>query len=166
MPTPVIMPVDLEKLLLIPEGDDDLIYYHYLYEAAAGIANIIGSLTLSTHKTWVEYKINVWAFGLISHQFINMVRQENPRALVILAYYLVLLSYLPDVWLYKGVADHDIPILEKMVNERWREYLHTPRKALQFSNRESLTEFLISLSAGSNNEDPLLQPLFLSPPLH
>jgi hypothetical protein len=163
LPVPATMPQDLERLLLIHEGDHDWIHRHVLFEAAAGIVNIIGSLALPIHKRWTEYKVMAWAFSLVSSEFVAMVRQGRPRALVILAYYLVLLNVMPRSWLFEGVASHDMAQLEKMVSGDWQKYLDIPRAALRFGDKVSLTEFLVGhLPTMSNIEPSLCRPFFSS----
>lgn len=163
LPAPVLMPIELRRLLLITRDDDDWTHRNALFEAATGISNIIGSLTLPSHKPWIEYKIITWAFGVVSDHFINMVRQERPRALVILAYYLIFFNYLPSVWLFDRTATHDMSKLAKMIDSDWKEYLSTPLAALQLSDNVALTEFLVSLSGNADVDESLFQPFFLSP---
>lgn len=71
-----------------------------------------------------------------------MIRQEKPRALVILAHYLVFLKYLPDTWLYQGVASHGIAVLVDTVDTSWRQYLSLPEKALRMEDKSAVAELL------------------------
>lgn len=160
VPVPATMPQDLGRLLLIDEDDHDWSHRHTLFESAAGIANIIGSFSLPFHQRWTEFKVFAWAFSLVSSEFLAMVRQGRPRALVILAYYLVLLELLPRSWLFEGVAIHDMAQLEKMLSGDWQKYLDIPRAALRVGDKASLTEFLLGQLRVDANIGAPLYPFF------
>lgn len=79
-----------------------------LHEAASQLSRLIATLDSPREEAWLEKKIKAWAFDVVPPEFIELVRQEQPAALIILAYYLAFFQFLPDTWPYQGVASHDL----------------------------------------------------------
>jgi len=146
-------PVGLESLLAIPEDDPDWIHRHDLSDAVAGIASIIGSLARSPQEVYIECMILSWAFRLVSRRFVNLVQKSNPRALIILAHYLILLKFMPSVWLFEGVAEYDMRIIESTVAAEWQRYLDVPQAALRLGDQASLANFLLSQLPGDTKAE-------------
>ncbi|KAH8885760.1 hypothetical protein GQ53DRAFT_785441 [Thozetella sp. PMI_491] len=142
--TPAVMPIDLDKILDIPEDDEDWRHRAVLREAAGGIAELFGALCLEPGGgLTVEFKVRAWPFSLTSSYFLDLVRQERPRALIILAYFIAFVSYLPDTWMYAGAAVRDMDKLVKMIHDpAWRELVTVPSVALTIENRVARSDFL------------------------
>ncbi|PKK51681.1 hypothetical protein CI102_3343 [Trichoderma harzianum] len=91
-----------------------------LYEVTASLGTLIAILGEPHEQLWLEKKIKAWAFDVVPSEFLEMVQRGNHRALIILAYYLVLLNLLPATWIYQDVASHDMGIIEESVGVEWR----------------------------------------------
>jgi hypothetical protein len=142
--TPAIIPEELEKALFMQDVDDDYIYQETLTQAAMSIGKLIGSVALPHDQSWIDFKIRTWPFSLPTHQFVDLVRQRRPRALIVLAYYLVHLHFIKDMWLFDGVAVHDMDEISKILSSEWQEHLEVPKMALTFDSKAALAEFLFS----------------------
>ncbi|KAM0326190.1 hypothetical protein ACHAQA_006787 [Verticillium albo-atrum] len=162
-PAPAAIPLDLEALLRLSdleEGGGDDTHQAVLYEAAIGVGKLIGTLTMPEDQSWLQVKVKAWPLTIQTSLFLQLVRDENPRALIILGYFLVLLRYLPDVWLYEGTAIQDMCKLEKMLAPQWRRFLELPKAALQMEE-SSRTAYLIGqLPAEALTHEPSFQPFF------
>ncbi len=77
--TPAIMPIDIERLLVIGEDEEDWQHRGALREAATGIAELFGAVCLDPEGgILVHFKVRAWAFSLTSNYFIDLVRQARP----------------------------------------------------------------------------------------
>ncbi|KAJ4418488.1 hypothetical protein N0V82_005568 [Gnomoniopsis sp. IMI 355080] len=140
---PVVL-TDIQHILPSDKNDDHWPDRHVLWEAAEDIGTLIAILRLPHEQSWLETKIKAWAFDKMPHDVLRLIRNGNPCALIILAYYLVLLKFLPDVWLYEDVASHDIQIIQEMLGPEWRQHLTIPMKALDMCDKTSIVELLTS----------------------
>ena len=150
--TPAVMPAGLEELLRIDKEDDDWQHRDVLREAANGIAELFGGLCLDPEGgILLQFKVRAWTFSLTSSHFVDLVQQKNPRALVIVAYFLALVSYMPETWLYADVAQRDMAKLVAMVQDPvWTEFLRVPRRALAIDNSVARSDFLRTQLTGQS----------------
>lgn len=141
---PLVVLNDLQRVLPSNETDENWPDRNALWEAAADIGALITILGLPHAQSWLETKIKAWAFDKMPLGFLDLVRNGKPRALVILAYYLVFLTFLPDTWLYKDAASHDIRMIHNMIGTDWQEYIAVPMRALELDDKAAITELLTS----------------------
>jgi hypothetical protein len=67
--------------------------------------------------------------------FIDAARARRPRALVILAHYLVFLKFrAPACWWMDGISDHEIPHIQRFLGPAWATQLRTPVAALRIDD--------------------------------
>jgi hypothetical protein len=71
-----------------------------------------------------------WLYRL-ENLFISCLRQENSIALVILAYYAVLLRTMEHLWYMKGWADYLLATVRDLVEEEYYMWLHWPTESQQ-----------------------------------
>ncbi|KAL6825578.1 hypothetical protein J3E69DRAFT_380747 [Trichoderma sp. SZMC 28015] len=108
----------IQDILPKEESDCDWGQRGTLYEVTASLGTLIAILGEPHEQLWLEKKIKAWAFDVVPSEFLEMVQRGNHRALVILAYYLVLLNLLPATWIYQDVASHDMAIIEESVGRK------------------------------------------------
>ncbi|KAL6818982.1 hypothetical protein V8C40DRAFT_252188 [Trichoderma camerunense] len=138
----------IQDILPKEESDGDWGQRGTLYEVTASLGTLIAILGEPHEQLWLEKKIKAWAFDVVPSEFLEMVQRGNHRALVILAYYLVLLNLLPATWIYQDVASHDMAIIEESVGVEWRKYISIPKMAMQLDDRVAIVQLLTSNSQG------------------
>ncbi|VUC33689.1 unnamed protein product [Clonostachys rosea] len=94
------------------------------------------------HRAATEIK--AWAFDMIGPEFLELVRQERPCALVILAHFLALFALLPPSWVYDGLVSHDMEVIVGKLGPKWEDYIVVPKMVLHIEGREALTELLLN----------------------
>jgi hypothetical protein len=139
---PAALPPHIQDILPNEESDCDWTHRHILHKAATYVWKLITILEHPHEQPWLEKMIKAWAFDAVPAEFLEMVQRGAPRALLILAYYLVFLNILPEIWIYQDVAEHDIGLIHKAVGMEWQEYLSLPKMALQINNKTELSQFL------------------------
>lgn len=124
-----------------------------LYEVTASFGTFITILGEPHERLWREKKIKTWAFDVVPSEFLEMVQRGSHPALMILAYYLVLLNLLPATWIYQDVASHDMAIIEGSVGVEWRKYISIPKMAMQLDDKVAIVRLLTNNSQGEHLGD-------------
>ncbi|KAL0930480.1 Upc2 protein [Colletotrichum truncatum] len=71
---------------------------------------------------------SVMAFGTrINIEFIHLLRQYQPEALIIISYYSVLLQWSRDFWVIGDAGQFMLDSISNMLDEKWRKLLVRPR---------------------------------------
>ncbi|KAH6883981.1 fungal Zn binuclear cluster domain-containing protein [Thelonectria olida] len=150
---PSSMPLSLEKVLRVEQDDADWEYLDELYQAASGIAKLFDSLARPHTRLSIVFQLKAWPFFCVSDRFVHLARQERPRALVIMAYYLAFLRYFPATWLYDDVARGDMEKIVNILGPEWHEFLSIPMTAVLL-DEESLTDFLLDQVPPESRAEP------------
>ncbi|KAH6884870.1 fungal Zn binuclear cluster domain-containing protein [Thelonectria olida] len=148
------MPLSLEKVLQAEQDDTDWEYLDELHQAASGIAKLFESLGQPHTRLSIVFQLKSWPFFCVSNRFVHLARQERPRALIIMAYYLAFLRYFPATWLYDGVARRDMEKIANTLGPEWHEFLSIPMTAVLL-DEDSLTEFLVSQVPTKSRAEPV-----------
>lgn len=69
-----------------------------------------------------ETSLRYWA-GTVSQEFAELVYERDPRALVILAYYCVLLKRFDHVWYWEGLGIGLLENIRQALTEEWLPWI-------------------------------------------
>ncbi|KAL7914178.1 hypothetical protein GGI35DRAFT_236996 [Trichoderma velutinum] len=136
----------IQDILPKEEPDCDWRQRGTLYEVTESLGRLIAILEQPHEQLWLEKKIKAWAFDVVPREFLEMVQQGRHRALIILAYYLVLLNFLPATWIFQDAVSHDLAVIEESVGMEWRKYISIPKMAMQLDDKVSVVRLLTSNS--------------------
>ncbi|EQB59354.1 hypothetical protein GCG54_00003490 [Colletotrichum gloeosporioides] len=147
-------PIDLDKAALhipnnllfmissIKPGDPDYedvpVYYDtlkYLGSLYSELVHGFGPIMTLRVVTW---------FTFIPKGFVELGRQKRPRALVILAHYLMFMKSVQNLWWIDGIADREIAGIAKYLGENWADELAAPRLALLLNDRTDVARLLLN----------------------
>jgi hypothetical protein len=74
----------------------------------------------------------VLCFGpMIPPQFISLVEQQRPRALVILAHFCAMAKAVDDHWVFHGLAEREVYGLQKLIPSEWQWAMEWPLKMVK-----------------------------------
>jgi hypothetical protein len=152
IPAPGAIATDIQRALSREENVNDWAQREALHKAATELGRLISILEHPYEESWFVKKIKAWAFDMVPPEFLELVRQQRPHALVILAFYLALFLFLPDTWTYQGVASHDIEEIHNTIDETWVEYISVPKMALKIDDRAARARLLVSCLPGRGQE--------------
>lgn len=134
-----------------PEYTNDTTYY----EALKYLGSLYAGLLTDEFGAMTDLRIITW-FTLVPADFIELVRQRSPRALVILAYYSVFVKTVRDIWWVTGIGDRGIrEISEHLADGNWSSYLALPRAALLLDSCLDVARLLL--------DDPKWEPPAAAP---
>lgn len=165
--SPVAVPPELEEAVRFTgEDDEDWDHRDDIRLAVQGIGRLFGALACPScglsSPSCVEFKVRAWPFVFVTSGFVNLARQERPRALVIMSYYLAFFHWFPRIWVYEGVASRDMEKIASVVGPEWVGYLSAPRVAVLVKDTNLLTRFLIGLVPVGHINDKDSHQRFLS----
>lgn len=159
-PTPAGIPVGLQVALSRMKGLSDGPTNQVLLQAASCTGKLFGALTLPDATARIDFKARSWPF-LLPPEFTDLITQNHPCALLIIAYYLPFLQFLSDGWLFEGIATQEMRKIAQKLDPTWTEHLLIPQAALAFTNKSELKAFLVSqLSSDLLDEVDNYKPFF------
>lgn len=133
----------LSMVASIEQGDPDLPFA----EAYSLALKHLGSLYLELRHGPSELLMLriVIFFTYLSAEFVDAARRRRPRALVILAHYLVF-TKLSAVrcWWMQDVADHEIPSICGLLGPGWAHMLRVPVTALPLTDMLDIARLLLN----------------------
>ncbi|TDZ40341.1 Sterol uptake control protein 2 [Colletotrichum trifolii] len=120
-----------------PEYDDVATYYDslkYLGSLYSELAHGFGPIMTLRVVTW---------FTFVPKAFVELGRQRRPRALVILAHYLMFVKAVQTLWWIDGIADREISGIARHLGEDWAEEIAGPRLALLLTDRTDVARLIL-----------------------
>ena len=72
---------------------------------------------------------------MIPQEFITMMNEKRPEALVILAHYCVILHHLDDYWWMKGWATHILDNIHRELEEDWLYFIQWPANVISVDQK-------------------------------
>ncbi|KAJ0316266.1 hypothetical protein COL5a_011621 [Colletotrichum fioriniae] len=120
-----------------PDYEDISTYYDtlkYLGSLYAELVNGFGPIMTLRVVTW---------FTFIPKGFVELGREKRPRALIILAHYLMFMKATQNLWWIEGIGDREIAGIVNYLGEGWYEQLATPRMALLLDDRTDIARLIL-----------------------
>lgn len=137
-----IPPYLLSMVSSIEQNDREFPYaqhYHltlkYLGALYLELSNGLSPLLLLRIMTFFTY---------LSSEFVDAARERQPRALVILAHYLVFAKYSPvHCWWMQDVSNHEIPSICNFLGSEWAHMLRVPISAAPLTDHLEIARLLL-----------------------
>ncbi|KAL6240833.1 hypothetical protein RBB50_012248 [Rhinocladiella similis] len=99
------------------------------HNALAMIGGIFNAIRAGEPKHYLCMR--VMAFGpIVPKAYVTLLAQKRPRAMVILAYFMVLVKYLDSYWWFRGRAEKEILGIRSALPDRWQWALRWPLAVL------------------------------------
>ncbi|KAH7126161.1 fungal Zn binuclear cluster domain-containing protein [Dactylonectria macrodidyma] len=146
------IPPSLKEALHMDQDDGDWAYREDLHRAASGIGMLFETLHQSSVPLIVS-QLKAWPFLYVSEAFVQLAREERPRALIVMAYYLAFMQYFPDIWLYEDVAREDLEKITRVLGPQWHKFLSIPLEAVRMEEESLLTEYLVGQMPNMAHEE-------------
>ncbi|KAH6621205.1 hypothetical protein B0J18DRAFT_220121 [Chaetomium sp. MPI-SDFR-AT-0129] len=137
------LPSNLLFMLSSVNADDpDYPYIEHYYRAL----QFLGSIYLELSAGFsVRLFLRIATFlSFLPQNFVNAAREKRPRALVILAHYLVFTKFkVGPCWWMDGIADFEIPNIINFLGPEWQELLRIPAASLEIEDNRALVRLLV-----------------------
>ncbi|KAH8896106.1 hypothetical protein GQ53DRAFT_838396 [Thozetella sp. PMI_491] len=119
-------------------------YDSILREAAKELGGLFEILKSPYDEIELEKRIKAYAFDLMPPDLLRLIQERQPQALVIVAHYIIFFKFSRKDWMYQGLPDHDIEIIQAAIHPDWEEYLALPNMARHITDQAALAELLTS----------------------
>ncbi|GAB1313068.1 Sterol regulatory element-binding protein ECM22-like protein 2 [Madurella fahalii] len=132
----------LSTVASIEQDDPEFLYvqhYHltlkYLGSLYLELSNGLSQMLLLRIMTFFTY---------LPSEFVDAARERHPRALIILAHYLVFAKYSPShCWWMQDVSNHEIPSICNFLGSKWAHMLRVPTSAVPLTDHVEIARLLL-----------------------
>lgn len=110
------------------------------------ILDVLGILYASLREDGIGANLSIrvisWpSFG--SDRFAQLAKESRPRALVILAHYLVFLKLVKGLWWIEGVSDREIKVINNIAGPKYASYMEVPLQAAQMTSLDDIAALML-----------------------
>ena len=141
---PAVIPYTIQRALEENPRTKDSQYYSTLSAAAESLGRLIFILRAPFEPTFLDKKVKAWTFDVVHPDFLSLIQQKWPEALVVLAHYLALFKFLPDTWIYEDFATHDIAVVTSILSPAWKRHVSLPRRVIEMNDKTAAARLLVS----------------------
>ena len=85
----------------------------------------ISSVSHSPTSVRIKTSVHMWP-GSVSQDFVELIYERDPRALVLLAHHFVLLKRNDYVWYLRGLGTGLLENIWEALGEEWRPWIQWP----------------------------------------
>lgn len=108
--------------------------------------DVLGKLYAGLKQDGVGEKLSVrivsWC-SFTSQEFTDLAKAKRPRALIIMAYYMMFLK-LVKLWWLEGIAERDVVAIAGVVGPKWLPYMEVPLQAITMSNDDEIARLILT----------------------
>ncbi|GJD02087.1 C6 zinc finger domain protein [Colletotrichum higginsianum] len=141
----------------IRPGDPDYDHISTYYDTLKYLGSLYAALVHGFNPV-MTLRVVTW-FTFIPKAFVELGRQKRPRALVILAHYLMFIKVARNLWWIEGIGDREIAGIVRHLGEDWYEELAAPRLALLLDDRVDITRLILADPEWDSPVDDFKAPL-------
>ncbi|KAH7370880.1 hypothetical protein BKA65DRAFT_25639 [Rhexocercosporidium sp. MPI-PUGE-AT-0058] len=140
--SPVIPKVLMNMVREIEPDDPDFPMLVCYCKALDALGLLYGQLRETGTGPALSIRVITWP-SFIQHDFAAAAQKKRPRVLVILAFYMVFMRLVRDLWWVDGIAQQEFGTLIKLLDRRWLPYVEIPIKAMMMSTDEEVVELIL-----------------------
>ncbi|CAK7229142.1 hypothetical protein SBRCBS47491_007147 [Sporothrix bragantina] len=126
----------------IGQDDPDFMYIETYYETLKFLGSLYRELESGIGRI-LNLRTITW-FTFLPKGFVDIARERRPRALVILAHYLVFVKLCNRLWWMQGIADKEIKDILNILEEEWMSYMTAPITALDVTDDIEIGKILLN----------------------
>ena len=139
---PLIPAVLMKMLASIHPLDQDYAELPLYCESLDAMGILYASLRKDGVGANLSIRVISWpSFG--SDRFVQLAKENRPRALVLLALYLVFVKLVKGLWWTEGISDHEITTISNIVGPKYASYMEVPLQAAQTTNLDDIAALLL-----------------------
>jgi hypothetical protein len=142
--TLIFVPMELQNMIdLIEDDEEDAIHRETLSHSLTILGKLYGGLALHGLHPTISLEIMCWPYQ-VQEQYIALAKKRNPRALIILAHFVVFFEFLSQFWWMNGVARQEISAISKALSPEWQHLLKVPLATIQMKDKYEIVDLLLS----------------------
>ncbi|KIH94988.1 hypothetical protein SPBR_03674 [Sporothrix brasiliensis 5110] len=125
----------------IRHDEPDYMHINMYYETLKYLGSLYRELESGMGRI-LSLRTITW-FTFLPKGFVDVAREHRPRALIILAHYLVFIK-LCRLWWMQGIADKEIKDIRDVLDEDWLLFISGPLAALETDDEISIGKILLN----------------------
>ncbi|CAK7197745.1 hypothetical protein SEUCBS139899_000393 [Sporothrix eucalyptigena] len=126
----------------IRQDDPDFMYIDLYYETLKYLGSLYRELESGIGRI-LNLRTITW-FTFLPKGFVDIARERRPRALIILAHYLVFVKLCNRLWWMQGIADKEIKDILNVLEDEWKSYVAGPIAALETTDEIAIGKILLN----------------------
>ncbi|KAK2047351.1 hypothetical protein LZ31DRAFT_460806 [Colletotrichum somersetense] len=126
----------------IQPGDPDYEDVPTYYDTLKYLGSLYSEL-VNGFSPIMNLRVVTW-FTFIPKGFVELGREKRPRALVILAHYLMFMKVAKGLWWIDGIGDREIAGIVRYLGENWSEELAAPRLSLLLDDQTDVARLILA----------------------
>jgi hypothetical protein len=139
---PVVPTVLMNMLATVDPLDSDYEEIPHYCKILDALGMLYASLREDGLGSHLSIRVVSWpSFG--SDQYAKLARENRPRALVILAHYLVFVKLVKGIWWIEGIADREIKAISRIVGPNFAPYMEVPLQAAEMTNLDEIASLML-----------------------
>ncbi|EEU37651.1 uncharacterized protein NECHADRAFT_53539 [Fusarium vanettenii 77-13-4] len=131
----------LSVVASIEPGDEDHPSIGTYYAALRYLGSLYFNLSKNSEPV-MNLRILTW-FTYLPESYVELCRKRRPRALIILAHYLVFIKLMDTIWWAIGIGNREIRGIISCLGDKWSSKLSIPRRALSIEGRLEIARLLL-----------------------
>ncbi|KAK3386998.1 hypothetical protein B0H63DRAFT_145127 [Podospora didyma] len=145
------IPINLLFMVASVTDDDDIDFP--AIDAYHTNLKYLGSLYAELRNSGFHPILHLRVSSILSRlslQFINVARKRQPRALIIVAYFLAFLKFVKNIWWLSDIGDGEIQSISKFLGPAYDDLLRVPLATVGVTDYKAVARILL--------EDPSWEP--------
>ncbi|KAI6716793.1 hypothetical protein JHW43_000745 [Diplocarpon mali] len=139
---PLIPTILVDMLREIGPLDPDFELLEYLCQALDALGLLFGQLKEDGLGPALSIRVITYP-SYCPNEFALAAQNRRPRALVILAYYMVFTKLVKDLWWVEGIAEREFGTLLCMLGPEWYAYVEVPVQAMMTNSDYDVVELML-----------------------
>ncbi|PBP23771.1 C6 zinc finger domain protein [Diplocarpon rosae] len=139
---PIIPQILVDMLREISPLDPDFELLEYLRQALDALGSLFGQLREDGLGPALSIRVITYP-SFCPKEFALAAKNRRPRALVILAYYMIFTKLVKDLWWVEGIAEREFGTLLGMLGPEWLSYVEVPIQAMTARNDYDVIELML-----------------------
>lgn len=139
---PVVPKILVSMLQEVDIMDPDFLMLEYYCKVLDDLGILYASLQQDGLGPELYIRVVSWC-SYVGQEFTTCATERRPRAIVIMAHYLVFIKVIKGLWWLEGIPDRDIGRIVKSLGPRWLSYLEVPLQASMMTDKDEIAALLL-----------------------
>jgi hypothetical protein len=139
---PVVPKVLVSMLQMIDITDPDFLMLEHYCKVLDDLGILYASLKQDGLGPELYIRVISWC-SYVNQEFANCARERRPRAIIIMAHYLVFVKVIRGLWWLERIPDRDIGKIVKSLGPIWLQYLEVPLQASMTTDKDEIAALLL-----------------------
>ena len=139
---PVVPKILVSMLQEVEIMDPDFLVLEHYCKVLDALGILYASLKQDGLGPELYIRVVSWC-SFIGPEFTDCATQRRPRALILMAHFLVFVKVVKGLWWLESIPDRDLGKILKMLGPQWAPYLEVPLQASMTTDKDKIAALLL-----------------------